>query len=98
MPSTRPQLYGAQGFQKEAPMRRLLESLMPGEHPISWKWIGSIFAFYVVVMATAAVMLASHQSRANLAHEAGTAVATGKSHPAAHTRSLVPHLAGFNSN
>ena len=75
-------------------MRRLLESLMPGEHPISWKWIGSIFAFYVVVMATAAVMLASHQSRANLAHE----VATGKNHPAAHTRSLVPHLAGFNSN
>ena len=76
-------------------MRRLLESLMPGERPIAWKWIGSMFAFYVVVMATAVVIFASHHSRANLAHEAGT---TGKNQPASHTRSLVPHLAGFNSN
>jgi hypothetical protein len=79
-------------------MRRLLESLMPGERPIAWKWIGSIFAFYVLVMATAVVIFASHHSRTNLAHEAGTTVTTGKNHPAAHTRSLVPHLAGFNSN
>jgi hypothetical protein len=79
-------------------MRRLIESLAPGERPISWKWIGGMFAFYVVVIAAAAVLFASHQSRANLAHEAGTTVATGKVQPAAHTRSLVPHLAGFNSN
>jgi hypothetical protein len=79
-------------------MRRLIESLAPGERPISWKWIGSMFAFYVVVMAAAAGMFASHQSRANLAHEAGTTVATGKMEPAAQTRSLVPQLAGFNSN
>ena len=45
-------------------MRRLIESLAPGERPISWKWIGSMFAFYVVVMAAAAGMFASHQSRA----------------------------------
>lgn len=75
-------------------MRRLLESLMPGDSPIAWKLIGSIFAFYVVMMATAVVIFASHHSRANLAHEAGT----GRSQPASHTRSLVPHLAGFNSN
>ena len=69
-------------------MRRLIESLMPGERPISWKWIGSIFAFYVVVMATAVVIFASHHSRANLAHEAGTTVATGKVQPVSQTRSL----------
>jgi len=79
-------------------MRRLIESLAPSESPISWKWIGSMFAFYVVVMAAAAGLLANHQSRANLAHEAGTTVAADKVQPAAQTRSLVPQLAGFNSN
>jgi hypothetical protein len=80
-------------------MRRLIESLTPGERPISWKWIGSIFAFYVVVMAAAAGVFASHQSRANLAHEAGTTVAVGKMQPAsAQMRGLAPRLAGLNSD
>jgi UPF0716 family protein affecting phage T7 exclusion len=80
-------------------MRRLIESLTPGERPISWKWIGSMLAFYVVVMAAAAGLFASHQSRANLAHEAGTTVAAGRMQPAsAHTRGLAPRLAGFNPN
>ena len=79
-------------------MRELIESLAPGERPISLKLIGGIFAFYVLAMTMAAVMVAGHQSRANLAHEAGTTVASGKNHPASPTRSLVPHLAGFNSN
>ena len=77
-------------------MRRLIESLAPGERPISWKWIGSIFAFYLAVVAVAAGLLVNHQSRTNLAHEAGATVA-GQT-VGAHTRSLVPHLAGFNSN
>jgi hypothetical protein len=80
-------------------MRRLIESLTPGERPISWKWIGSIFAFYVVVMAAAASVFASHQSRANLAHETGATVATSRMQPASmQTRSLAPRLAGLNSN
>jgi hypothetical protein len=77
-------------------MRRLIESLAPGERPVSWKWIGSIFAFYVLVMAVAAGLFASHQSRANLAHEAGTTVAADKAQPAS-TRGLAPRLAGFDS-
>jgi hypothetical protein len=79
-------------------MRRLIESLAPGERSISWKWIGSMLAFYVVVMVAAAGLFASHQSRTNLAHEAGTTVATGKAQPTGQTRGLVPQLAGFNSN
>jgi hypothetical protein len=79
-------------------MRRLIESLAPGKRPISWKWIGGMFAFYVLAMAAAAGLFINHQSSANLAHEAGTTVATGKAQPATHTRSLVPHLAGFSGN
>jgi hypothetical protein len=59
-------------------MRRLLESLTPGKCPISWTWIGGMFAFYIVVMAVAAGVFASHHSRANLAHEAGATVASNK--------------------
>ena len=80
-------------------MRRLIESLAPGERPISWKWIGSMFAFYIVVMTAAAGVFASHQSRANLAHEAGTTVAAERMQPAsAPTRGLAPRLAGLNSD
>lgn len=64
-------------------MRRLLESLVPGQRPISWKWIGGVFAFYVMVMAVAAGLLATDRSRANLARQAGATVATGGSVPAA---------------
>ena len=78
-------------------MRRLIESLAPGKRPISWKWIGGMFAFYVLAMAAAAGLFVNHQSRTNLAHEAGATVAAGKTQPAMHTRALVPHLAGFNS-
>lgn len=77
-------------------MRRLIESLAPGKRPISWKWIGGMFAFYVLAMAAAASLFINHQSSANLAHEAGATVA-GKT-VGAHTRSLVPHLAGFSGN
>jgi len=80
-------------------MRRLIENLTPGERPISWKLIGGVFAFYVVVMAAAAGMFASHQSRVYLAHEAGTTVAADRMQPAStQTRSLAPRLAGLDSN
>ena len=58
-------------------MRRLIESLTPGESPISWTWIGGMFAFYVAVMAAAATLYATHQTRENLAQKTGASVATG---------------------
>ena len=58
-------------------MRRLIESLTPGDRPISWTWIGSMFAFYVAVMAVAATLYVNHQTRANLAQKTGATVATG---------------------
>jgi hypothetical protein len=78
-------------------MRRLIESLTPGERPISWKWIGSMLAFYVVVMVAAAGVFASHQSRANLAHEAGTTVAAGNKAPAPSQQAgRMRQLTGYN--
>ena len=58
-------------------MRRLIESLTPGDYPISWTWIGGMFAFYVVVMAAAVTVYVSHQPGANLAQKTGATVATG---------------------
>jgi len=58
-------------------MRRLIESLTPGDRPISWTWIGGMLAFYVVVMTAGVTVLAGHQTKANLAHETGTTVAAG---------------------
>lgn len=79
-------------------MRKLIENLTPGERPVSLKLIGGMFAFYVLAMTTAAVMVAGHQSRTNLAQEAGTTVAVEKVQQATQTRSLAPQLAGFSSN
>lgn len=71
-------------------MRRLIESLTPGDRPISWTWIGGMLAFYVVVMTTAVTVLAGHQTKANLAHETGATVAAGSKsvHNASPMRSL----------
>jgi hypothetical protein len=69
-------------------MRRLLESLTPGERPISWTWIGGMFAFYVVVMATAVTLYVGHQTRANLAQKTGATVATGSAREPGMQRSL----------
>lgn len=58
-------------------MRRLIESLTPGERPISWTWIGGMFAFYVAVTAAAVALLVGHPTRANLAQKPGATVAAG---------------------
>jgi len=58
-------------------MRRLIESLTPGDRTISWKWIGGMFAFYVAVMTAAVTVYVGHQPRANLAQETGATVAKG---------------------
>jgi hypothetical protein len=92
-------LYGSQPFQEEAPMRRLIESLAPGERQIYWKWIGGMFAFYIVVMAAAVGLFATHHSRANLAQEAGATVAGNKRAAAAsESRSLMQQFVRFNFN
>ena len=58
-------------------MRRLIESLTPDDSPISWTWIGGMFAFYVVVMTAAVTLYVGHQTPANLAQKPGATVATG---------------------
>jgi len=61
-------------------MRRLIQSLNPAEHRIHWKWVGTVFAAYVLVTAAAIGMIVSHHSSGSARHDATTA---GK------TRSLV---------
>ena len=58
-------------------MRRLIESLTPGDRSISWTWIGGMLAFYVVVMTAAVTVCAGHRTNATLAHETGATVAAG---------------------
>ncbi|WP_156908637.1 hypothetical protein [Bradyrhizobium murdochi] len=57
-------------------MRRLLESLTPQARQMYWKWVGGMFALYVVLMLTAAGVFVSHDSSRKLAHELATTVAT----------------------
>ncbi|MDE5455700.1 MULTISPECIES: hypothetical protein [Bradyrhizobium] len=56
-------------------MRRLLESLTPDARRIYWKWVGGMFALYVVLMLTAAGVFVSHESSRKLAHEPAATVA-----------------------
>ena len=58
-------------------MRQLIESLTPGDRPMSWTWVGGMLAFYVVVMTAAVTVLAGHHTKTNLAHETGATVASG---------------------
>ena len=55
-------------------MRRIIESLTPGDH-IYWRWVGGMFGLYVVVMVTAASVFVSHESSKKLAQEAAQTVA-----------------------
>jgi hypothetical protein len=75
-------------FHQEAEMRRLIESLTPDDSPISWTWIGGMFAFYVVVMTAAVTLYVGHQTRANLAQKTGATMATGSAREPAMLRSL----------
>ena len=60
-------------------MRRLLESLMPDDRQIYWKWVGGMFALYVVLMGAAAGVFVNHESTRKLAQETATTVATDRS-------------------
>jgi hypothetical protein len=56
-------------------MRRLLESLVPDARPFYWKWVGGMFALYVVLLLTAAGVFIGHESPRKLAQEPATTVA-----------------------
>ena len=73
-------------------MRRLIESLTPCDRPISWAWIGGMFAFYVAVMAVAANLYVNHQTRANLVQKTGATVATGSAASATGERGALRSL------
>jgi len=55
-------------------MRRIIESLTPDDH-IYWRWVGGMFALYVVLTVTAAGVFVSHESSKKLAQEAAQTVA-----------------------
>ena len=57
-------------------MRRLLESLVPDARPVYWKWVGGVFALYVVLLLTAAGVFVGHESPRKLAQQPATTVAT----------------------
>ena len=60
-------------------MRRLLESLMPDDRQIYWKWVGGMFALYVVLMGAAAGVFVNHESTRKFAQEPAATVATDRS-------------------
>lgn len=55
-------------------MRRLLESLVPDSRPFYWKWVGGVFAAYVVLLATAAGVFVGHESPRKLARQPAASV------------------------
>ena len=55
-------------------MRRLLESLVPDSRPFYWKWVGGVFAAYVLLLATAAGVFVSHESPRRLARQPAATV------------------------
>jgi hypothetical protein len=61
-------------------MRRLLESLMPDERQIYWKWVAGMFAVYVVLFSTGERLFVNHEPTRTLAREPdATTVATDRS-------------------
>ena len=56
-------------------MRRLIESLTPPARQLYWKWVGGMFALYVVLLLSAAGVFLSHESPRKLAQDPVTTVA-----------------------
>jgi len=56
-------------------MRRLIESLTPQARQLYWKWVGGMFALYVVLLLTAAGLFVGHESPRKLAQDPVTTVA-----------------------
>jgi len=56
-------------------MRRLIESLTPQARQLYWKWVGGVFALYVVLLLTAAGVFVGHESPRKLAQDPVTTMA-----------------------
>ena len=69
-------------------MRRLIESLTPQARQLYWKWVGGVFALYVVLILTAAGVFVSHESTRRLAQDPVTTVAVQGAIPGKTTRSI----------
>ena len=69
-------------------MRRIIESLTPGDRQLYWRWVGGMFGLYVVIMITAAAMFICHESSRNLAHEGAATVAIERSLAPSHQASM----------
>ena len=69
-------------------MRRLIESLAPDDGHIYWRWVGGMFALYMVVMVTAAGMFIRHESARNVAHENAATMAADSRLPAVRQASV----------
>jgi hypothetical protein len=55
-----PELYATHAIDKEMAMHGIIESLSPENGQIDWKWVGSVFVFYVVVMIGAVGVMITH--------------------------------------
>ena len=75
-------------------MRRLIESLTPGDRQICWKRIGGVFALYLVAMIAAAGVFVGHRSQPNVARDSAATVAIDKKPPAGESR--MRQLARYN--
>nr|QIG97008.1 hypothetical protein G6P99_34465 [Bradyrhizobium sp. 6(2017)] len=47
-------------FLKETIMHAIIESLSPEHGHIDWKWVGSVFAFYIVLTIGGVGLLLAH--------------------------------------
>jgi hypothetical protein len=75
-------------------MRRLIESLTPQARQLYWKWVGGMFALYVVLLLTAAGVFVGHESPRKLAQDPVTTVAVqGKTRSIAEVAVPVRHAA-----
>ena len=52
-----------------------LKASRPEAREIYWKWVGGMFALYIVLLLTAAGVFVSHESSRKLAQEPATTVA-----------------------
>jgi|GEM_PF-2199472 len=55
-----PELYATHVIDKEMTMHGIIKSLSPENGQIGWKWVGSVFVFYVVVMIGAVGVMITH--------------------------------------
>ncbi|WOH66918.1 hypothetical protein [Bradyrhizobium sp. BWA-3-5] len=77
-------------------MRQLLESLVPDARPMYWKWVGGVFALYIVLLLTAAGVFVGHESPRKLTQQPATTVAIdGKTRSISEAAAPLRQAAGY---